>query len=67
MSKYKITAICLNSHDPIKDRDGNILWDGKPKLLTLTVGEEDVTKFMYENMIAYTDPSIWKLKLTKVK
>lgn len=67
MNKYKITAKCKKNQPPIKDRDGKLLWDGKPKLITLTIGEESVTKFMFENMKTYTDPALWQLKLVKMR
>ena len=66
MSQYKITAKCNKTYDPVKDKNGNIVWDGKPKLIILTTGDEYVIKSMYERMKEYTDMDLWTLKVVKI-
>jgi hypothetical protein len=66
MSQYKITAKSKVTYKPFKDQKGNLIWDGKPKLLTLTMGEKEVIDYMFESMKSYTDEKVWTLKKVKV-
>lgn len=65
---YRITAKRKKSASPIVDyRTEEVLWDGKPKLLTLTYGDEFVIKYMFSSMKKYVDEKIWTIKLEKQK
>jgi hypothetical protein len=66
MSKYKITAKRKTDCDPFHDPKGNLMWDGKPKLLTLTVGDKEVIDYIFESMKGYTDSKIWDIKKGRV-
>lgn len=67
MSQYKITAKSKITHKPFYDQKGNLIWDGKPKLLILTTGEKEVIDYMFESMKSYTDEKVWKLEKVKLK
>ena len=63
---YKITAKRTTSQPPTIDQHGVVLWDGKPKLITCSVGEQQIIEYMFENMTRYTSKKEWVLKKVKI-
>jgi hypothetical protein len=67
MSEYKVTVKCKKNYPLFRDQQGKLVWDGKSKLITLTKGDEFVTKQLFERMKTYIDLDLWQLKLVKVR
>lgn len=63
----KIIAKRKQNFEPFYDKSGKLVWDGKAKNVVCTEGDDDVVKFMFNNMKKYIDLNEWDLKLRKSK
>ncbi len=50
---------------PIVDSKGTVIWDGKARWLTLTIGGGEVINYMFSAMQKYVNKLEWNIKIEK--